>query len=195
MATESPDQGTPAAVLDQPVVPDQPAGPVTFTQAAIAAEAEADTSGTIDGETPESRCPWCSAGLALGAGLASCPSCGAQLSGDDNAAMPGLTQVVPVAMKKALSTEPVRRSRLLAWISGDMIDEPNETAATAEALALPSRDVRREILRIELESAGIPIPPALLAGDPAADAEATPEAAADATLTATPPVNQESTAA
>ena len=165
MANESPDPGIPAAVSDQPVAAVEVAQAVTFNEAAVAAATDAPSA--TDGDAAGGRCPWCSAGLALGAGLASCPSCGAQLSGDDDAAMPGLTQVVPVTMKKTVSAEPVRRSRLLAWISGEMIDETSESAATSEALALPSRDVRREILRIELESAGIPIPPALLAPDAA----------------------------
>ena len=198
MANETPDLGIPAAALDQPVAPvdvapDDVAQAVTFNDAAVAAAT--DGPSPTDGDTAGGRCPWCSAGLALGAGLPSCPSCGAQLSGDDNAAMPGLTEVVPVAMKKAVSAEPVRRSRLLAWISGDMIDEASETAATTEALALPSRDVRREILRIELESAGLPIPSALLAPDVELDVAleaATLEAAA---LEAAAPADQASTAA
>jgi hypothetical protein len=187
MANESPDLGIPAAVQDQPVAPvdvtpDNVTQAVTFNDAAVAAAT--DAPGATDGDAAGGRCPWCSAGLALGAGLPSCPSCGAQLSGDDNTTMPGLTQVVPVAMRKAVSAEPVRRSRLLAWISGEMIDEPSESAATTEALALPSRDVRREILRIELESAGLPIPPALIAPDPATEAAEAATAAADQTSTA-----------
>ena len=97
--------------------------------------------------------------------------------------MPGLTQVAPSALKKVVAAEPVRRSRLLAWISGEIIDDVPPTEAPSAALAPPSRDVRREILRLELEAAGITIPEALRAPAPAA------------TETPAPPADRESTAA
>jgi hypothetical protein len=44
------------------------------------------------------------------------------------------------------------RSRLLSWLSGDDGDEPF-TAAQGQALAPPDLEVRREMLRLELEAA------------------------------------------
>jgi hypothetical protein len=108
---------------------------------------------------PGPRCPWCSARLAT-LDVANCPSCNAQLLGADTG-LPGLTEVVPPSAAKAVPVETVKRNRLLAWISGEVLDdEPAPTGdVPAEALARPSLDVRREILRLELEAAGIQLPP------------------------------------
>ena len=119
MANESPAPGMPANPADALML-STPVMPVVLESAAPVAMPAEPASRPFD--APDGRCPWCSAGLALGAGLASCPSCGAHLTGGDDAVMPGLTQVAPVTMKKVVSAEPVRRSRLLAWISGEVLD-------------------------------------------------------------------------
>ena len=179
MSNESPVPDLSATPAD-PLMVSTPVAPTAMAPAEAPAE---PASRPLD--APDGRCPWCSAGLALGAGLASCPTCGAHLTGGEDAEMPGLTQVAPVSLKKVVSAEPVRRSRLLAWISGEVVDDVPPTDAPAAALAPPSRDVRREILRLELEAAGIQIPDELLAA-PAPDATDAPPAA---------PADRESTAA
>ena len=95
----------------------------------------------------DSICPWCSATLTPGA--ANCPSCGANLTADDDHELPGVNaidQEVVRGLKK-----PPSRSRLLSWISGDY--EPGTPSVVeAGALAPPDPNVQREILRLEIEA-------------------------------------------
>ena len=103
---------------------------------------------TAPGDRPADHiCPWCSA--TLPADAATCPSCGAILTGDERPDLPGLTAVD----LKALRTEKPKGStnRLLSWISGEYPDEV-PTPADAQAIAPPDPEVRREILRLELEA-------------------------------------------
>jgi hypothetical protein len=97
------------------------------------------------------RCPWCSADLPGDAG-ASCPACGAILSGEPERQLPGVTAIDADAIVRAARTPiPVRRNRLLSWISGD--DSADfETPADPGSLAPPQPDVRREMIRIEIEA-------------------------------------------
>jgi hypothetical protein len=82
--------------------------------------------------------------------LEACPSCGATLVGGADESLPGLTAVDPVAIVR--SKQPVRtRSRLMSWLSGDD-GEIIVTPAEGQALAPPPDDVRREMLRLELEA-------------------------------------------
>jgi len=103
------------------------------------------------GGSAASVCPWCSA--TYEGNPDDCPSCGATLTGDSatDAALPGLTAVDAAAIVRAKTDVPRSRSRLLSWISGDY---PDEAASPAEAgaLAPPDVEVRREILRLELEA-------------------------------------------
>src|SRR6476469_2729999 len=103
------------------------------------------------GGSAASVCPWCSA--TYEGNPDDCPSCGATLTGDSatDAALPGLTAVDAAAIVRAKTDVPRSRSRLLSWISGDY---PDEAASPAEAgaLAPPDIEVRREILRLELEA-------------------------------------------
>jgi hypothetical protein len=108
--------------------------------------------GSLTGGTqPSSVCPWCSA--TYDGAPENCPSCGATLAGDSagDAALPGLTAIDAAAIVR--SKEPVKRSRsrLLSWISGEYPDE-TPSASEAGALAPPDAEVRREILRLELEA-------------------------------------------
>lgn len=104
-----------------------------------------------EGAPATSVCPWCSA--TYPGDPENCPSCGATLAGEAAAdpSLPGLTAIDAAAIVRA--KEPVKRSRsrLLAWISGDYPEESTAPAA-AGALAPPDLDVRREILRLELEA-------------------------------------------
>ena len=101
----------------------------------------------------EARCTWCSAVLPV-ADAATCPSCGATLIGDgESSAVPGLTAIDADAILRNArgAGRPKPRSGLLGWISGEYpVDE--SATATPESLAPPTADVRREMLRLELEA-------------------------------------------
>jgi hypothetical protein len=102
------------------------------------------------GTATAARCPWCSAELST-AGVASCPSCGATLVEPD-ASVPGVNAIDAEAIaRNARLATPVRRTGLLAWISGDDSYD-DETPAPPGSLAPPPPEVRREILRLELEA-------------------------------------------
>jgi hypothetical protein len=107
----------------------------------------ADASST--GERPVSAvCPWCSAALAPDATV--CPSCGANLVADGDPNVPGVTAIDAASLVRSKTT-PQPRNRLLSWISGEyQPDLPSK--AEAEAIAPPDDEVRREILRLELEA-------------------------------------------
>jgi hypothetical protein len=109
-----------------------------------------DDTPTTAGST-DSVCPWCSARYAGDPEV--CPSCGAALAVDPttDAALPGLTAIDAAAIVRAKAPVARPRSRLLSWISGDYPDEAS-TASDAGALAPPDPDVRREMLRLELEA-------------------------------------------
>lgn len=104
--------------------------------------------------TPESVrpiCPWCSADLPSRQEV-TCPSCGATLVGEVEAAVPGVTAIDAEAIVRgARSAAPERRSRLLTWITGEEGAE-DETPAAPGSLDPPPPEVRREMLRMELEA-------------------------------------------
>ncbi|MEX2184280.1 MAG: hypothetical protein WEC14_07515 [Chloroflexota bacterium] len=108
---------------------------------------ETPTGGATDSEI----CPWCSA-TYVGA-PERCPSCGATLAGDAavDPALPGLTAIDAAAIVRAKQPVAKPRNRLLSWISGDYPDQGNSPLEAA-ALAPPADEVRREILRLELEA-------------------------------------------
>ncbi|MFL5680829.1 MAG: hypothetical protein ACJ77B_09545 [Chloroflexota bacterium] len=110
----------------------------------------AEPSGP-DSVAAPARCPWCSAELASRT-AANCSSCGAVLTGEPDTALPGVTAVDAEAIVRAARVAtPVRRNRLLSWISGD--DSPeDDTPAEPGSLAPPPPDVRREMLRLALEA-------------------------------------------
>jgi hypothetical protein len=94
------------------------------------------------------RCPWCSAPLPA-ATLASCPACGATLTGDGEAQLPGVTTLDTDAILRARSAAARPRSRLLSFITGE-VDDGGLTKASAESIAPPSTAVLREMRRIAL---------------------------------------------
>ena len=102
--------------------------------------------------TPASRCTWCSAVLPPDHG-ATCPSCGATLIGEGDSAVPGLTALDADAILRNARTggKPKSRGRLLSWISGGYPTEEG-TGAPPGSLAPPPVEVRREMLRLELEA-------------------------------------------
>jgi hypothetical protein len=101
----------------------------------------------------EARCMWCSAVLP-DPSATTCPSCGATLVGDgETGSVPGLTAIDADAIlrnaRNASRAKP--RTGILGWISGDYpVDE--SSSASAGSLAPPTADVRREMLRLELEA-------------------------------------------
>ena len=93
-------------------------------------------------------CPWCSATLTPDATI--CPSCGANLVADGDPNVPGVTAIDAASLIRSKTTQQPR-NRLLSWISGEyQPDLPSK--AEAQAIAPPDDEVRREILRLELEA-------------------------------------------
>lgn len=95
------------------------------------------------------HCPWCSAAIAPA--LASCPACGATLIGNTDASLPGVTALDQDAIARSVRPAPQGRGRLLSWISGDY-DDGVEKPAPPGSLSPPPFEVRREILRLEIEA-------------------------------------------
>jgi hypothetical protein len=107
---------------------------------------------TTGGSVPTPHCNWCSAPLPSDHETV-CPSCGATLLGDGDTSVPGLTAIDAEAiLRSARAAKAKPRSRLLGWISGDYDDEASGTTAAPGSLAPPPEDVRREMLRLELEA-------------------------------------------
>jgi hypothetical protein len=104
------------------------------------------------GESAARQCPWCSAALPPG-DVARCPSCDAQLVGDDRSSVPGVTAIDAEAILRARSAvgRSRPRGRLLSWISGEGDDPPPKPAEGS--LAPPPLEVRREMLRLEMAAA------------------------------------------
>jgi hypothetical protein len=109
---------------------------------------------------PARRCPWCSELLPADA-TAQCPHCHASLLAEGETRLPGLTEVeAPSAVKARRIESSGRRSRLLSWISGEIDDEdlaPVSLRPSDDAFAPPPRDVRREMLRLQLEADGVTV--------------------------------------
>jgi hypothetical protein len=107
---------------------------------------------TTGGSVPTPHCNWCSAALPSDHETV-CPSCGATLLGDGDTSVPGLTAIDAEAiLRSARAAKAKPRSRLLGWISGEYDDEAGGTTAAPGSLAPPPADVRREMLRLELEA-------------------------------------------
>jgi hypothetical protein len=93
-------------------------------------------------------CSWCSAEIEDGATV--CASCGANLVPDGDPNVPGVTAVDPASIMRSRPTvQP--RGGLLAWLSGDSAGGVNSNVES-HAIAPPDPEVRREILRLELEA-------------------------------------------
>jgi hypothetical protein len=110
-------------------------------------------SDAATGSPSEFRCMWCSALLPSDHETV-CPSCGATLVGEREASVPGLTAIDADAILRA-ARQPrgkARGGRLLSWISGEYDEGEGEESATPGSLAPPPADVRREMLRLELQA-------------------------------------------
>ena len=95
-------------------------------------------------------CPWCSAALPA-VDAAVCPSCEARLVDTSDVDIPGVTAVDPVLLAAAAAPRKVKRTFGSLLVGND--DEiPPPSEAEMPALARPDADVRREILRLEMEA-------------------------------------------
>jgi hypothetical protein len=102
---------------------------------------------------PITHCPWCSVLLPV-PGAEKCPSCGAALTAvpDSPAEIKGVTTLDTEAILRARSeVSRPRGNRLLSFITGE-IPVDTSTPAAAEAFAPPPEDVRREMLRLQLDA-------------------------------------------
>jgi len=95
-------------------------------------------------------CPWCSATLPS-ADAAACPSCEARLVEPPDVVIPGVTAVDPALLALAAAPRKVKRT-FGSLLIGDDNEIPPPSEAEMPALARPDADVRREILRLEMEA-------------------------------------------
>ncbi len=95
------------------------------------------------------RCPWCSAVLPPSA-ADECPSCHAHLVEAEGVEIPGVTAVDPSFTATNAAPRRVRALGSLLGSSDDDVALPSPDELPA--LAPPDFDVRREMLRLELEA-------------------------------------------
>jgi len=95
-------------------------------------------------------CPWCSAVLPA-ADVTDCPSCQARLVEPLDVMIPGVTAVDPVLLAAAAAPRKVKRT-FGSLLVGDDNEIPPPSEAEMPALARPDAEVRREILRLEMEA-------------------------------------------
>lgn len=106
---------------------------------------------TSDAPAPLPRCMWCSAELPSDNEV-TCPSCGATLIGEGESLVPGVTAIDAQAItRNTQATKTKSRSRLMAWLSGEY-DEGPDGPSPPGSVSLPSPEVRREMLRLEIEA-------------------------------------------
>jgi hypothetical protein len=113
----------------------------------------ADDAGPVmpadEGDHPPT-CPWCSATLPV-ADAAVCPACEARLVEPPDVVIPGVTAVDPALLAMAAAPRKVKRT-FGSLLVGDDNEIPPPSEAEMPALARPDADVRREILRLEMEA-------------------------------------------
>ena len=99
---------------------------------------------------PGARCPWCSAPLADPDDV-TCGACGATVKGDAALEIPGVTALDAQHASRAVTPRKVRRTFGALFTGGDdEILPPAE--AELPALAPPDVDVRREMLRLQMDA-------------------------------------------
>jgi hypothetical protein len=99
------------------------------------------------------HCPWCSAVLP-DENAATCPSCGATLTSATGVEpdIRGVTTLDHEAILRARSETARPRNRLLSFITGEVAVSATDDPAAAASLAPPADEVRREMLRLQLEA-------------------------------------------
>jgi hypothetical protein len=102
------------------------------------------------GTATATRCSWCSTELPA-AGSPNCPTCGATLV-EPVSSVPGVNAPDAETISRAArAATPVRRSRLVSWITGDY-DSDDQAPAPPGSLAPPPPDVQREMARLAFEA-------------------------------------------
>lgn len=100
---------------------------------------------------PGSLCPWCSAPLPDPT-VERCPSCDAHLVTENaEGEIRGVTSIDPEAILRARAEVARPRNRILSFITGDVVAETGGPT-NPESLAPPPDEVRREMLRLQLEA-------------------------------------------
>ena len=100
---------------------------------------------------PVNHCPWCSAPLPDPT-VERCPSCDAVLaSATAEGEIRGVTTLDPEAILRARSDVARPRNRILSFITGEVGADTGEPA-NPESLAPPPDEVRREMLRLQLDA-------------------------------------------
>ena len=99
-------------------------------------------------------CPWCSASLPAPE-TATCPGCGATLIEPElEEGVPGVTTLDPEFAARANRTgrpdEPTPRRGLLSWLGAET--ETSPPSDLEGSVGPPSDEVRREMLRLEMEA-------------------------------------------
>ncbi|MCU0478574.1 MAG: hypothetical protein MUE92_07545 [Chloroflexi bacterium] len=103
------------------------------------------------GATPgPAICPWCSAALPV-PDASVCPACQAHLIEEQGVEIPGVTTVYPGLLASAAAPRKVKRT-FGSLLVGEDNEIPPPTEAELPALAPPDADVRREMLRLELDA-------------------------------------------
>jgi hypothetical protein len=105
---------------------------------------------SAQGAATASRCAWCSTELPA-AGSANCPTCGATLI-EPVSSSPGMNAPdAETIYRAARAATPIRRSRLVSWITGEYDDE-DATPAPPGSLAPPPPEVRLEMARLAFQA-------------------------------------------
>jgi hypothetical protein len=102
---------------------------------------------------PITHCPWCSV-LLPEPGVELCPACGAALTAVPNspAEIKGVTTLDTEAILRARSeVSKPRYNRLMSFITGE-VPVDTSTPAAAEVFAPPPEDVRREMMRLQMDA-------------------------------------------
>ncbi len=104
----------------------------------------------VDDAGLTASCPWCSEPLPA-PDAPDCPSCGAHLLGGEDVEVPGVTAIDPALARIAATPMKVKRT-FGSLLVGDENEIPPPTEAEMPALARPDAEVRREMLRLEMEA-------------------------------------------
>jgi hypothetical protein len=106
--------------------------------------------GPQSGPADAGRCPWCSAVLPT-PGAAVCPTCQARLVEEEEVEIPGVTSVYPDLLASSAAPRKIKRT-FGALFVGDDNDVSLPSEAELPAIAPPDLEVRREMLRLELDA-------------------------------------------
>jgi hypothetical protein len=109
---------------------------------AAASRKPATTASEAAENAVTETCPWCSAKVS--AKVTKCPSCGASLRDAVDEDILGVTQIDPGAVSRASRIKP---GRLATWLGAEDTAPSSNLGGHVEP---PSKEVREEMLRLEL---------------------------------------------